>query len=137
MARLDPSYGTVRKWQEIAPFSTESVSTFVEESRKLGQTFSFIKCAGFIQVILHPPKIILSDNVVNRKKLPNVLIVVLDSISRGHFYRVMRKSIEALREIDSNYSIPAAVFDFELFQSVSMHTFDNLRPLFSGVTSGE
>ena len=27
--------------------------------------------------------------------------------------------------------------DFELFQSVGQHTFDNLRPFFSGVMIGE
>lgn len=137
MAGLDHNDGTVRKWQEIVPFNTDTASTFIEQSRRLEQTFCFIKCAGFSQVILYPPKIILSDKVVNRKMLPNVVIVVIDSISRRHFYRMMRKSIDALREIDSDDSVQAAVFDFELFQSISMHTFDNLRPLFSGVTSGE
>lgn len=137
MARLDLKYGTVRYWQVIAPFTIEKAAKFIHEAQSQGETFCFIKCAGFVRVILFPPKIIFSEDSVDRKRKPNIVIVVLDSISRGHFYRVMRRSVETLREVENRQPGQAAVFDFELFQSVSMHTFDNMRPLFSGVTSGK
>jgi hypothetical protein len=136
MARIDPRYGVVRKWEAISPFSTENALEFVKKSLDQGETFCYIKCAGFIRVIIFPPKVLVNRTVESTKKI-NVNIIVLDSISRSHFYRVMRKSATALREIAKDETIPATALDFELFQSISMHTFDNIRPLFSGVIKGK
>ncbi|XP_031555080.1 uncharacterized protein LOC116291986, partial [Actinia tenebrosa] len=133
MARIDPDYGVIRKWEAITPFSTAKALEFVTNSRNQGDTFCYIKCAGFVRVIILPPKILVNTNRVDSTKKVNVNIIVLDSISRPHFYRVMRKSVKALRDIHQNSTIPASALDFELFQSISMHTFENIRPLFSGI----
>ena len=42
-----------------------------------------------------------------------------------------------LRAISQDPDIKATALDFELFQSVGQHSFDNLRPLFSGVIKGK
>ena len=61
---------------------------------------------------------------------------MLDSISRPHFYRTMRKATEALKKISEDPTIKATALDFELVQSIGQQTFENLRPFFSGVLKG-
>ena len=61
----------------------------------------------------------------------------MDSISRPHFYRTMRKATEALKKISEDSAIKAMFLDFELVQSIGQQTFENLRPFFSGVLKGD
>lgn len=136
MARINPDYGVIKEWEAITPFTTEKVLEFVERSKNQGDSFCYIKCARFVRAIIFPPKIVVNKRVDSTKKI-NVNIIVLDSISRPHFYRMMRKSVKALRDIRQNSSIPASALDFKLFQSISMHTFENIRPLFSGIIKGK
>ncbi|EDO47581.1 predicted protein [Nematostella vectensis] len=89
------------------------------------------------QVMLIKPKVRMSRKTRN-PGVPmsmNINIVLLDSIARPHFYRVMRKSVSALRDVVYRESVNATVLDFEMFQAVGQHTFENLRPLFSGRTA--
>jgi hypothetical protein len=67
------------------------------------------------------------DNVLN------VNIILLDSVSRAHFYRSLPKTIELFKSWtrDAPHS-PAQVFDFELFQAVEGHTMENTHALFTG-----
>ncbi|XP_068671387.1 uncharacterized protein [Montipora foliosa] len=62
----------------------------------------------------------------------NLNIVVLDSVSRPHFYRALPKTVKALREIVHSNFYNASVFDFEVMQSTAAYTFHNIRALMSG-----
>jgi hypothetical protein len=137
MGRTDPNYGHVKEWEVIDPFSTRKAFEFVEKTIHQGEPFCLIKCGSILQVLVFPPKLHMNRTLVKPEEKFNVNIVVFDSIARPHFYRMLRKSVDALRDIVNNESIPATVLDFERFQSLSMHTFENIRPLFSGVALGK
>ncbi|EDO39325.1 predicted protein [Nematostella vectensis] len=62
----------------------------------------------------------------------NVNILLLDSVSRAHFYRSLPKTIALFKEWSESNSAPAEIFDFELFQSVEGHTAENTHALFTG-----
>jgi len=67
------------------------------------------------------------------KNTINVNIILLDSVSRPHFYRSLPKTVETFRklaEMPNNAS--ASVFDFELFQAVHGHTAHNEHAFFTG-----
>ena len=109
-----------------------------KNSYQNGFEFLYLKCGKNLQALVLPPALRQTTTKRPAKdKLFNINIVLLDSISRPHFYRVLPKSVLALRQIANDDSIPATALDFELYQSVGQNTFDNLRPLFSGVRKGE
>ena len=63
---------------------------------------------------------------------PNINILVLDSVSREHFFRKLPATVKSLEEINKNDSVKASLLDFELFQSLAPRTFPNMRAFFSG-----
>ena len=88
------------------------------------------------QVLTFPP--ILKKVVEGKSKGGiNINVIMLDSISRPHFYRILPRAAESLRKIVQDPNIKATVLDFELVQSIGQQTFENLRPFFSGVLKGE
>jgi len=129
--------GKVTDWR---PSPKENMTVAVEEAfkrnRKNGFGFLFIKCGDIFQALLFPPILKKIQDGGNRSSI-NINVIMLDSISRPHFYRILPRASGALRKILHNPSIKATVMDFELLQSVGQHTFDNLRPFFSGVIRGE
>ena len=133
IGEVSSTYGMVVKW--LYSPSDGQIERIIHRSIKNGFNFVFFKCGSLRQVLLLPRTLKLSSRK-NKKQKMNVNIILVDSISRPHFYRSMPRTIEALRHVVYNKSIPATVLDFELFQSVSQHTMDNCRPLYSGVTSG-
>ena len=62
----------------------------------------------------------------------NLNILVLDSVSRPHFYRSLPETVKSLRDIAQFSSHNATVLDFELLQSPAAYTFHNIRALMSG-----
>ena len=59
--------------------------------------------------------------------------MLMDSISRPHFYRTMRKATEALKKISEDSTIKTMFLDFELVQNIGQQTFENLISFFCGV----
>ncbi|KAL9967593.1 hypothetical protein ACROYT_G025855, partial [Oculina patagonica] len=100
--------------------------------------FCFLLCVqkertGFIEQLLMFPFVHKSfDEALNDKLNFNLNILVLDSVSRPHFYRSLPKTVKSLREIVHFSSYNATVFDFELLQSSAAYTFHNIRALMSG-----
>ncbi|KAK3747963.1 hypothetical protein QZH41_019438 [Actinostola sp. cb2023] len=135
VSKRDPKYGDVKQWTAVNPFKTAKVLEFTQKALQERETFCFIKCGSILQVLVFPPHLYLKKTNKSTNKI-NVNIVVMDSISRAHFYRMLRKSVNALRDLLYNESLGATVLDFELLQSISTHTFENIRPLFSGVVVG-
>ncbi|KAK3749303.1 hypothetical protein QZH41_020079, partial [Actinostola sp. cb2023] len=63
----------------------------------------------------------------------NVNILLLDSVSRAHFYRSLPQTIDLFKTWSkSPDKSPAQVFDFELFQALEGHTAINTHALFAG-----
>ncbi|XP_048582314.1 uncharacterized protein LOC5511332 [Nematostella vectensis] len=134
ITKVDAKTGLVASWQDMDPFDVNKVKEMAKKALDEGFSFVFLRCSGFQQVLMFPPKRI--QPTVPLKKRININIVVVDSVARTHFFRAMKRSVSAMREIIYDDTIPATVLDFEFFQGISMHTFDNIRPLFSGVTKG-
>ena len=100
--------------------------------------FCFLLCVekertGFIEQLLMFPFVHRSfDGALNDKINFNLNILVLDSVSRPHFYRSLPKTVNSLREIVHFSTYNATVLDFELLQSSAAYTFHNIRALMSG-----
>ncbi|XP_057313135.1 uncharacterized protein LOC130654542 [Hydractinia symbiolongicarpus] len=120
---------------------TSFVSTYVQRTIKNGFHFLFVSCAGqenktqllvldehFPSKTSHPRKNQKVDKSLNN--CLNINVVFFDSISRGHFYRSLQKTINSFNEINSVGD--AEVLDFELFQALYGHTVPNIRALYLG-----
>ena len=70
-----------------------------------------------------------------RKKLFNINILVLDSVSRNHFYRMLNETVSTLREAVSGRDV--RVLDYEFLQSLAPYTSKNIKALFTGTTESE
>ena len=122
------------------PLPNDTITANVQEAVKTnlerGFSFLFLRCGKNFQVLTFPP---ILEKVVEGKNTSriNVNVIMLDSISRPHFYRIMPRAVEALNKIVQDPNIKATALDFELVQSIGQQTFENLRPFFSGVLKGE
>ena len=65
------------------------------------------------------------------KKYINFNFIMLDSVSRTHFYRSLPRSVKMLDKIAANRQ-DKLVLDFELVQGIRSRTFETLQALFSG-----
>lgn len=100
--------------------------------------FAFLRCDEFwnpaakTQLFILPPKSAIADKPWGkpRNKPINVNIILLDSVSRPHFYRSLPLTVEALRDINAKTS--THVLDFELFHAIKPRTFETLQALFCG-----
>jgi len=115
---------------------TTGVQEAVKTNLEKGFSFLFQRC-GYIfgsifQTLTFPP-ILKKVGKGQRRRGIDINVVMLDSISRPHFYRIMPRAVEALRKIVQDPNIKATALDFELVQSIGQQTFENLRPFFSGV----
>ena len=129
--------GKVTDW---IPTSKETITGTVQEAVKTNQKngfcFLYIKCGNVLQSLIFPPILKKTKNDSERNNI-NVNVVVLDSVARPHFYRILPRSVAVLRRIAQDPDIKATALDFELFQSVGQQTLDNMRPFFSGVIKGK
>jgi len=119
---------------------TTGVQEAVKTNLEKGFSFLFQRC-GYIfgsifQTLTFPP-ILKKVGKGQRRRGIDINVVMLDSISRPHFYRIMPRAVEALRKIVQDPNIKATALDFELVQSIGQQTFENLRPFFSGVLKGK
>lgn len=87
------------------------------------------------QLLILPPALQrrrqLKDIHSNRSLL-NVHILLLDSVSRHHFYRSLPRTIEEFRRLNKEYFTSGHVFDYELLQGIKSRTFESLQALFEG-----
>ena len=140
---IGPSDGNM--WHQDLPAETteEEMERFVEKAakktRESGFNFLFMVCVGRkdggtisqMLALLPLDGIFKSHREASPEKI-NVNVVLLDSISRPHFYRSLPKTVKHLREKQYDPDYDAHIFDFELFQSVHGHTHENEHALFSG-----
>lgn len=137
VASVDPQMGkAVDVWETLPKDTlTYKVQEAVKTNLERGFTFLFLRCGNIYQALSFPPVFKENENAKGINAI-NVNIIMLDSVSRPHFYRIMPKATEALRKILEDSTIKATFLDFELVQSIGQQTFENLRPFFSGVLKG-
>lgn len=143
---IHPLEGIVDKEKEEYTFkSAEALESFLKHFIIVNTlrrfSFCFLRCKTtrkkyMSQILTFPPLLdIENSEFLPSKKvesLINVNIVVLDSVSRQHFYRSLPKTVDTLRDIVYNDSINATALDFELLQSSAPLTFHNIRSFMSG-----
>ena len=140
---VDPSDGNYLQLDLPGTISNSDMQNVVrksiEKTRANGFNFMFIDCAGhknrekISQLVTFLPKeeIFKTEKETFGNKV-NVNVILLDSISRPHFFRSLPKTVAYLREKSAEPSYNAHIFDFELFQSVHGHTHENEHALFGG-----
>ena len=139
---LDPEDGFLKSLRNFSTISEleARLPRVAERSGKIKLSFVFVKCFTVSNVTLAsqllavPPRVTVQVASIPRSKNTiNVNIVLLDSVSRAHFYRSLPKTVETFKKLSNNPTeSPAKVFDFELFQAVHGHTTQNEHALFTG-----
>ncbi|XP_047141759.1 uncharacterized protein LOC124816454 [Hydra vulgaris] len=134
---LNPNSGEVVSMEEkydTLQNLTSLVLKYAEKSSKNGFHFLFLSCGNNKT---KTQLLILENNIfentllnTNQKQKININLVMLDSISRPHFYRSLQKTIKTINKI--NLESDSEVLDFEMFQAVHGHTLENSRALFTG-----
>ena len=156
VASIDHEHGIVKKRKQYYDIRSleRGVQKAVSKSVRHGYRFVFLSCTQSVnkpnavkveQMLVLPPllKNIHSENKITKNENskesdesailpPNINVIVLDSISRAHFQRVLPDTTKALKEINSNSSSEASVFDFKLFQSLAPFTFVNVKSFLTG-----
>ncbi|CAG9325546.1 unnamed protein product [Blepharisma stoltei] len=109
--------------------------------------FGFIKCGRdkkqawlhnkFSQKIFNKTQekrknIMSSLNLPETPKPLTVLLIVVDSLSRQHFYRTMKNTVEFMNTINSDFSENYIIYDFFNGNSHGENTQPNLAPLLYG-----
>ena len=142
VSSMNPVTGRLEDQENWKAFNTtrelqNGLPDIVRNNAKHGFQFCFLHCLKrdgkkVIKNILTFPPLFAKPLKRPDPLLFNVNVVVLDSVSRRHFYRSMSYSVEALRELFYDESTKAAILDFELLQSLAPHTFPNIRAFMSG-----
>ena len=111
----------------------------IKDMIRIGFDYVFLGCKidkkSIKQVLVLPPLMRFKDTQKESHKPAlnaNINMLVLDSVSREHFFRRLPSTAENLQTINRDKNIKASVLDFELFQSIAPRTFPNIRALFSG-----
>ncbi|KAM5191535.1 uncharacterized protein ACMZJ9_023124 [Mantella aurantiaca] len=135
------------RWHRLN--STEELETFINLELLIGYNprypnhgYCIIQCDTndgryASQLLVLPPALHGSSKqmttIHSRRPLLNVNILLLDSLSRHHFYRSLPKTIQEFRNLNEKHFKAGHVFDFELFQGIKSHTLESLQALFEGI----
>ena len=143
---LDPRDGELKLKQRFSTVRNleKGLGNIIRETIRNKFYFLFIKCQAInsphaqsneiSQLLPISPQLTIQFGKGTRSKnVLNVNILLLDSISRAHFYRSLPKTISTFKQWGKNSSkSSASVFDFELFQAVHGHTKEVTHALFTG-----
>ena len=117
----------------------EFLPDFIVATSAQGFNFCFLACLSkdrkdYVEQILYfPPTMAKNREKQSKRKDFNVNILVLDSVSRPHFYRSLPETVDSLRKLGRGDTAgKTTVFDFKLFQSSAAQTFENIQELMSG-----
>ena len=86
------------------------------------------------QLLILPPNFARTGHLEtgNFRKVININLVFIDSVSHQHFFRSLNASVTMLEQIQASPHPVASVFDFELVQAVKSRTFESLQAIFTG-----
>ncbi|XP_069601816.1 uncharacterized protein [Ranitomeya imitator] len=102
--------------------------------------FCLIQCTSTLgirvsQLLILPPVLHtrrhLKDMHSNTSLL-NINVLLIDSVSRHHFYRSLPRTIKEFRHLNEEFFTSGHVFDYELLQGIKSRTFESLQALFGG-----
>lgn len=140
---VSPTFGILeerRLWKRF--FTSRGLENYLQRysnaSAIHGFNFCYLACVekerkGFIEQLFSFPSLHMLYSGTPQDKINfNLNILVLDSVSRPHFYRTLPKTVNTLREIVHFEFYNASVLDFEMMQSTAAYTFHNIRALMSG-----
>lgn len=85
---------------------------------------------SFTQLFLYPKKFPKIAQNLKLKNRVNINFVMVDSLSRAHFYRSLPKTIGFFENLYEEAH--QKVFDYQYFQAVKQRTYESLQALFSG-----
>ena len=141
---IDPSDGNYLQLDLPGAISNSEMEDVVKQSiaktQENGFNFMFIDCTSHknrhekisqLLTFLPVENIFKPESEASGNKV-NVNVILLDSISRPHFFRSLPQTAAYLREKSEDPNYNAHIFDFELFQSVHGHTHENEHALFGG-----
>ena len=135
-------YGTIEDLPQWKVFEDtteleEKLPRIVIESSRYHFDFCFVRCdpnghKRILQSLIFPP--VIKTKIGTPTKPININILVEDAVSRPHFYRLLPRTVFALRTIAENSSglSQATVIDFEMVQSFVSYTLGNIQHLFAG-----
>lgn len=141
---LDLRNGEIARVQSFSSILDveKELPRIIIETIKKEVYFVVLKCSrrkdgeSVSQLIPIDPTLTIKRNKKTKKSRPknaiNVNILLLDSVSRAHFYRSLPKTINLMKSWSTSKLAPANVFDFELFQAIQGHTAENTHALFTG-----
>ncbi|XP_032241475.2 uncharacterized protein LOC5515698 isoform X1 [Nematostella vectensis] len=148
VASFDSEYGVIEDQQHWQVFQSKNElekhlpDIVIANSRK-GNDFCFLGCLeeekrmyALKSIFLFPPVISLL-RYHSDESLFNINVVVLDSVSRAHFYRMLPQTVDAFRSIVSSDTFSPRALDFEFLQAIAPYTFSNLKTFFTGKASFE
>lgn len=105
-----------------------SVDSFEQPS--YSEDYAIGNSQSYIQLFLYPRKYRKRETDTEVGRFPSINLVMLDSLSRPHFYRSLPKTINYFEDLyRENHR---EVLDFHYFQAVKQRTYENLEVLFSG-----
>lgn len=119
----------------------KAVSKYARITIKNGHKFMFLSCGAQTQLLLLSDKSFSRNDKIKMaaKKLNfdnleiNVNLVMIDSLSRAHFYRSLHRTIKTFQEINQRRTRDVTeVLDFRLFQALHGHSAENAHALFNG-----
>nr|XP_006819452.1 PREDICTED: uncharacterized protein LOC100371272 [Saccoglossus kowalevskii] len=112
---------------QYAGYDYESDETY-EDDMFIGGKMNQI--GHYAHQLLILPQHVNKPRVAPTDKKININMIMLDSISRHHFFRSLPKTIEKFQQINTHKH--AVVFDYKLLQSLKGRTYENLQAFFSG-----
>ena len=125
----------LNKWEEFSSAQALELALpkIVQMNMKNGFSFCLIRCVKKkenIDQLLIFPKVLLKSQLKNNAEMFNINVVVLDSVSRNHFYRMLTKTTAALTQIAAKQKVK--ILDYEFLQSLAPYTYSNIRALMTG-----
>ena len=132
LAEIVKEFSTVEKLERGLP-------TIARKNKENKFNFMFIECTNHQAeqvsqfIPLEPRFTVEENNNARNRNLINVNILLIDSVSRAHFYRSLPRTVSTFKQWRENRSaVPAKVFDFELFQALHGHTAVNMHAFYTG-----
>jgi len=148
---FDPEDGKVKAVDKVSHTDDQILKNLIYYARisiQNGYGFLFVSCDldikrtqlilvdSIIEAVQKPKKSMtkelfyINNAIPKEKKKININVVLLDSVSRAHFYRSLKETVETFKKI--NTISDTEILDFELFQALHGHTAENIHALFSG-----
>ena len=136
--RFDSTHGrlTTKKMNSNRETLSWRITAYAMVSLGMGFPFFYLSCGGDVkrmQLLVLDPSMLskpIDVDEINQNKM-NINLLFIDSLSRAHFHRSLKKTVSYLGWLNSESNI-AEVLDFEMFQSIHGHTTENILGLMTG-----